>query len=349
MGIDKPDVRFVIHHSLSKSIENYYQESGRAGRDGSKAHCILFFRAADCFRLSAMVFTDHTGLQKLYAMLKYCLNKAECRRAVLARSFGDTWKESDCNEACDVCSLHPLAASMSQSSSTSRPFLSSRSQRSKTQYVCSCKDISSECKTLVEVLLEEQGKKRRVTANKLVELWRNKLKKENKSMEVEDCEEVLLRALVGGVLKEEFHYTPYSTISYMTPGPEAVATRRGISRVTIRIRIPDTPTSGGKQTPTHGGNIASLSEESRNYKGGKSSENFITQGSFVSPESCEADAEEEGISGTVSNKRSLPSMIVKSNSEEFDAGSFLPVKRRRSDFTNDDDRDKEIIDLLDSD
>ncbi len=72
MGIDKPDVRFVIHHCLSKSMENFYQESGRAGRDDEAARCIAYYRPADAFRISTMVFTERTGLEKLYGMIAYC-------------------------------------------------------------------------------------------------------------------------------------------------------------------------------------------------------------------------------------------------------------------------------------
>lgn len=74
MGIDKADVRFVIHHTIPKSMENFYQESGRAGRDDKPADCILFYKLSDVFRISGMVFSNKTGLTNLYNVIDYCID-----------------------------------------------------------------------------------------------------------------------------------------------------------------------------------------------------------------------------------------------------------------------------------
>lgn len=107
MGIDKPDVRYVIHYDLPKSIEGYYQETGRAGRDGLKSDCILLFSYADKFKIEYFIHQKIDENEKLiaYKQLRHLTNYCEgniCRRKLLLDYFGEKFDEPNCNN-CDVC------------------------------------------------------------------------------------------------------------------------------------------------------------------------------------------------------------------------------------------------------
>nr|XP_031858167.1 uncharacterized protein CI109_006409 [Kwoniella shandongensis]KAA5525239.1 hypothetical protein CI109_006409 [Kwoniella shandongensis] len=277
LGIDKGDVRYVAHHSMSKSLEGYYQETGRAGRDGKDSDCVLFYRGQDAARLSSLIYGDVDGTSKLQEMLRFAQDLKTCRKLAFARYFSASAHLS--------ASAWDNADSLSSSGgSTTTCGICDNCTRSPESIIT--KDVTVESWKILKIAQIVQSEGGRVTLANLGDLVRGlgggtfgvvgggeegrrkkrKLTGEKGQLSLDevggkvtmgkdDTEMLLMHLLLLGYLRDSYHATAFSVNVYIIPSDSAVRLTRlsldeieqGRAGIKVECTFPAPPESKAKK------------------------------------------------------------------------------------------------------
>ncbi|GFR41611.1 hypothetical protein Agub_g2336, partial [Astrephomene gubernaculifera] len=264
MGINKPDVRFVIHFSLPKSLEGYHQETGRGGRDGAEAACLLYYSYSDAQKSRHMLTQSAQDLKvapevlrcnmdSLNSMIMFAEEQVECRRVLLMQHFGEAFDPANCRGSCDNCKQRQAQGLQYES-----------------------RDLTSSAVQLVD-LVRAVGQ--RWSASHVVDVFRGSQSKEvkaaghanlplhgvGKSMTKADAQRLLRKLLALNVLVEETfrQENAYQTVSSAIAVNETMAQQltRGSLKVELMFAVGSGP--GAAAGAGKGGKAAGRSRAGR--------------------------------------------------------------------------------------
>jgi bloom syndrome protein len=253
MGIDKPDVRFVIHHTIPKSLEGYYQETGRAGRDGKRSGCYLFYSYRDTAIQRRFIDQSDGGWeqkqrqrQMLRSVIQFCENKTDCRRVQILAYFNESFRREDCHRCCDNC---------------------------KSDAVFETRDFTNYAKRAITLVHHFQEKKEDVTLLHCIDIFAGSTKRMDiahtkvpeygagRDLELGEVERLFFRLLCEDGLKEKVKVNRRKfSNQYVILGPRARDFGSGQHPLKLQIRV----SPGGQSSRTritHATGVAAATDD----------------------------------------------------------------------------------------